>query len=159
MEVDDGDGVLDYTPPLKRKRADDDDPRPSSRRKSLARTIADLRKANETLVDRITEAEGAIDVILNDVVEDSEGEDLSRVTRLKEIVQDYQTFSESAKTAAEVTESNSRVVVALTAEAERALADWDEVYQEFEGVRKEAAEIDNRANEVRHRFWFSGSMS
>ncbi|KAF9789895.1 hypothetical protein BJ322DRAFT_1044765 [Thelephora terrestris] len=146
MEVEDGDGVLDHTPPLKRKRADDDDPRPSSRRKSMARTIADLRKANETLVDRITEAEGAIDVILNDVVEDSEGEDLSRVTRLKEIVQDYQTFSESAKTAAEVTESNSRVVVALTTEAERALADWDEVYQEFEVVRKDAAEIDNRAN-------------
>ena len=148
MEVDDGDGVLDNVPSLKRKRTDDDDPRPSSRRKSLARNVADLQKANEELVDRIAEAEGTIEGILNDVVEDPEGEESSRATRLKEIIQDYQTFIENAKTAAEVTERNSRVVEALKTEAERAVADWNEAYKEFEVVRDEATEIRARAEGV-----------
>ena len=152
MEVDDGDGVLDNIPSLKRKRTDDDDPRPSSRRRSLARDVADLQKANEALIDRVAEAEGTIEGILNDVVEDPEGEELSRATRLKEIFQDYQTFIESAKTAAEVTESNSRVVEALKTEAERAIADWSEVNHEFEMARAEAMEIHVRAKEVSCRF-------
>jgi len=145
MEVDDGDGILDGMPSLKRKRADDDDPRPSSRRRSLARDVADLRKSNEELVDRVAEAEGTIEGILNDVVEDPEGEESSRATRLKEIFQDYQSFIENARTATEVTERNSRVVEALKTEAERAIADWNEVYQEFETVRNEATEIHARA--------------
>jgi len=148
MEVDDGDGVLDNIPSLKRKRTDDDDPRPSSRRRSLARDIADLQKANEAFVDRIAEAEGTIEGILNDVVEDPEGEELSRATRLKEIFQDYQTFIESAKTATEVTERNSRVVDALKTEAERAIADWSEAHREFQMVRTEATEIHVRTKEV-----------
>jgi hypothetical protein len=148
MEVDDGDGILDGMPSLKRKRLDSDDPRPSSRRRSLARDVADLQTANEALVDRIAEAEGTIDGILNGVVEDSEGEESSRVTRLKEIFQDYQIFIENAKTATEVTERNSRVVEALKTEAERAIADWNDAYQEFEMVRDEATEINSRAEEV-----------
>ena len=153
MEVDGGDGVLDNMPSLKRKRTDDDDPRPSSRRRSLARDVVDLQKANEELVDRIAEAEGTIEGILNDVVEDPEGEESSRATRLKEIFQDYHTFIESAKTAVEVTECNSRVVEALKAEAERAIADWNAAYQEFEAVRDEATEIHARAEEVSYRSW------
>lgn len=159
MEVDDGDGVLDHMPSLKRKRADDDDRRPSSRRRSLARTIADLQEANDALIDRVAEAEGTIEGILNDVVEDPEGEESSRATRLKEIVQDYQTFIENAKTAAEVTESNSRVVEALRTEAERAVADWNEAYQEFEVVRNEAIGISNREKEVSTDFGFQGRMN
>lgn len=159
MEVDDGDGVLDHMPSLKRKRADDDDRRPSSRRRSLARTIANLQEANDALIDRVAEAEGTIEGILNDVVEDPEGEESSRATRLKEIVQDYQTFIENAKTAAEVTESNSRVVEALRTEAERAVADWNEAYQEFEVVRNEAIEISNREKEVSTDFGFQGRMN
>jgi hypothetical protein len=155
MEVDDGDGVLDNTPSLKRKRTGDDDHRVSSRRRTLARTIADLREANDGLVDRVAEAEGTIEGILNDVVEDPEGEESSRATRLKEIFQDYQAFIENAKTAVETTESNSRVVDALRTEAERAIADWSEAYQEFQVVRDEAMEIRNREKEVRCRvkFW------
>ena len=152
MEVDDGDGVLDKVPSLKRKRLDYDDPRPSSRRKSLARNVADLREANELLVDRIAEAEGTIEGILNDVVEDPEGEESTRASRLKEIFQDYQTFIENAKTAVEDTERNSRVVDVLKAEAERAIADWSEVYQEFKVVQNEAMEIHARAKEVRFLF-------
>lgn len=153
MEVDGGDGILDNMPSLKRKRTDDDDPRPSSRRRSLARDVVDLQKANEELVDRIAEAEGTIEGILNDVVEDPEGEESSRATRLKEIFQDYYTFIESAKTAVEVTERNSRVVEALKAEAERTIADWNAAYQEFEAVRDEATEIHARAEEVSYRSW------
>jgi len=153
MEVDDEGGVLDNMPSLKRKRTDDDDPRPSSRRRSLARDVVDLRKANEELVDRIAEVEGTIEGILNDVVEDPEGEESSRATRLKEIFQDYHTFIESAKTAVEVTECNSRVVEALKAEAERAIADWNAAYQEFEVVRDEATEIHARAEGVSYRSW------
>lgn len=149
MEVDDGDGVLDHMPSLKRKRVDEDDNRPASRRKSLARTITDLQEANDGLIDRIAEAEGTIEGILNDVVEDPEGEESSRATRLKEIFQDYQTFVENSKAAIEVTESNSRVVEALKTEAERAIADWSEVYQEFQTVRNEAVEIHKREKEVR----------
>jgi len=66
---------------------------------------------------------------------------------LKEIFQDYQTFIENAKGAVEVTESNSRVVQALRTEAERAIADWNEVYQEFQLVRNETMEIHNREKE------------
>jgi hypothetical protein len=154
MEVDDGDGVLDLMPSLKRKRVDDDDHRPPSRRKSLARTVADLREANEALVDRIEQAEGTIDGILNDAVEDPEGEESSRATRLKEIVQDYQACIENAKTAVEVSERNSRFVETLRTEAVRAIADWNAAYQEFEVVRNEAVEIHNREKEVRCRFLF-----
>lgn len=148
VAVNDGDGVLDHMPSLKRKRTDDDDSRPSSRRRSLARTIADLQESNDTLTDRIAEAEGTIEGILNDVVEDPEGEESSRATRLKEIFQDYQSFIENAKTAVEATERNSRVVEALKTEAERAIADWNEVYQEFQTVRNEAMEIHKREKEV-----------
>lgn len=152
MEVDDGDGVLDEMPSLKRKRTDDDEPRPSSRRRSLARSVADLQEANETLVDRIAEAEGTIEGILDGVVEDPEGEESSRATQLKEIFQDYQAFIENARTAVEVTERNSQVVGVLKTEAERAIADWNEAYQEFEAVRNEAMEIQVRAKEVRCRW-------
>lgn len=154
METDDGDGVLDHTPSLKRKRTDDDDSRPSSRRRPLARAIAGLREANDALIDRIAEAEGTIEGILNDVVEDPDGEESSRATRLKEIFQDYQSFIENAKAAGEITESNSRVVEALRTEAERAIADWNEVYQEFQAVRNEAMEIHSREKEVRSPFEF-----
>ena len=155
MEVDDGDGdgVLDNMPSLKRKRKDDDDPQPSSRRRSLARDVANLQEANEVLADRIAEVEDTIEGILNDVVEGPEGEESSRVIRLKEIFQDYQTFIENAKTAVEVTECNSRVVEALKTEAERAIADWNEAYQEFETVRDEATEIHIRAKGVSYRSW------
>ena len=152
MEVDDGDGVLDEMPSLKRKRTDDDEPRPSSRRRSLARSVADLQEANEVLVDRIAEAEGTIEGILDGVVEDPEGEESSRATQLKEIFQDYQAFIENAKTAVGVTERNSQVVGVLKTEAERAIADWNEAYQEFEAVRNEAMEIQVRAKEVRCRW-------
>ena len=151
MEVDDGDGILDSAPSLKRKRGNDDEPRTLSRHRSLARSVADLREANEALVDRIADAEGTIEGLLNDVVEDPEGEESSRVTRLKEIVQDYQTFIESAKTSIEVTEGNSRLVEALKREAERAIADWSEAYREFETVRNEANEIKAREDQVRSR--------
>ena len=147
MELDDEDGLLDGSPSLKRKRTDDHEPR----RRSLARNVADLREANEALVDRIAEAEGNIEGILNDVVEDPEGEESSRATRLKDIIQDYQTFIESAKTAIEITESNSQVVEVLKTEAERAIAVWSEAYQEFEAVRDEAMEIHAREQKVRHR--------
>ena len=150
MDVDDTDGLLDGIPSLKRKRTEDDDPRPSARRRSLARNVTDLREANEALIDRIAEAEGTIEGILDGVVEDPEGEECSRATRLKEIFQDYRTFIENAKTAADVTESNSRVVEALKKEAERAVADWNDAYQEFEVVRNEAIEIHARAKEVRY---------
>ena len=149
MELDDGDGVLDHIPSLKRKRTGDDDNKPSSRRRSLARTIADLQEANDGLIDRVAEAEGTIEGILNDVVEDPEGEESSRATRLKEIFQDYQMFVENAKTAIEATESNSRVVDALRTEAERAIADWSEVLQEFKAVRNETMEIHSREKAVR----------
>jgi len=149
MEVDDGDGVLDSAPSLKRKRGNDDEPRPSSRRRSLARSVADLQEANEALVDRIAEAEGTIEGLLNDVVEDPEGEESSRASRLKEIFQDYQTFIESAKTSVEVTEGNSRLVEALKREAERAIANWNEAYQEFETAKNEANEIQAREKQVR----------
>lgn len=149
MEVDDGDGVLDSVPSLKRKRGNDGEPRPSSRRRSLARSVADLREANEVLVDRIAEAEGTIEGLLNDVVEDPEGEESSRAVQLKEIFQDYQTFIESAKTSIEVTEGNSRLVEALKREAERAITDWNEVYRDFETVRNEANEIQAREKQVR----------
>lgn len=152
MDVDDEDGLLDGVPSLKRKRTDDDDPQPSSRRRSLARKVADLQEVNEALVDRIAEAEGTIEGILDGVVEDPEGEECSRATRLKEIFQDYRTFIENAKTAMDVTESNSRVVAALKTEAERAIADWSDAYQEFETVRNEAMEIHARAKQVRCRF-------
>ena len=152
MAVDDGDGVLDSVPSLKRKRGNDDEPRPSSRRRSLARSVADLREANEALVDRIAEAEGTIEGLLNDVVEDPEGEESSRATRVKEIFQDYQTFIESARTSIEVTEGNSRLVEALKVEAEQAIANWNEVYQEFETVRDEANEIQAREQQVRSPF-------
>ena len=151
MEVDDGDGVLDQVPALKRKRTHDDDSRPSSRRRSLARTVADLQDSNDALIDRIEQAEGTIEGILNDVVEDPEGEESSRATRLKEIVQDYQTFIENAKAAIDVTERNSGVVDALKTEAELAIADWDEAYREFEVVRNEAMGIQAREKEVRSR--------
>ena len=143
------DGVLDMMPSLKRKRVDDDGTQPSSRRKSLARDVADLQEANETLVDRIAEAEGTIEGFLYDVVEDPEGEESSRATRLKEIFQDYQTFTESAKASIEATENNSGIVEALMKEAERAVADWKEAHQEFEVVQNEAREIQVREKEVR----------
>jgi len=149
MEVDDGDGVLDRMPSLKRKRTDTDDPWPSSRKRSFTRNVADLQEANEALVDRIAEAEGTIEGILNDVVEDPEGEESSRIARLKEIFQDYQTFIENAKTAIQVTESNSRVVEALKIEADKAVADWNEARQEFEAVRNESMEIHARSKGVR----------
>ena len=149
MEIDDGDGVLDMVPSLKRKRDDNGEPRPSSRRRSLARSVADLQEANEALVDRIAEAEGTIEGILNDVVEDPEGEESSRATRLKEIVQDYQTFIENAKASIEATESNSGVVEALKREAERAIADWNEACRELEAVQNEATEIRARETQVR----------
>lgn len=151
MEIDDGDGILDGAPSLKRKRTDDDELRPPSRRKTLARNVADLQEANEALVDRIAEAEGTIEGILNDAVEDPEGEESSRAIRLKEIFQDYQTFIENAKTAVEATERNSQVVEVLKTEAERAIADWSEAYQEFEVVRNEAMEIQAREKKVRYR--------
>lgn len=154
METEDGDGMLDRIPSLKRKRTEEDEDRPSSRRKSLARTIADVQEANDSLIDRIAEAEGTIEGILNDVVEDPEGEESSRATRLKEIFQDYQTFIENSRTAVEVTDSNSRVVEALKMEADRAIANWNETYQEFQAVRNEAVEINNREKEVRSRFEF-----
>ena len=152
MEIDDGDGILDGAPSLKRKRTDDDEPRHPSRRKTLARNVADLQEANEALVDRIAEAEGTIEGILNDAVEDPEGEESSRAIRLKEMIQDYQTFIENAKTAIEVTERNSQLVEALKTEAERAIAVWNEAYQEFEVVRNEAMEIHARGKKVRCRF-------
>ena len=149
MEVDDGDGVLDAVPSLKRKRGDNDEPRPSSRRRSLVRSVADLREANEALVDRIAEAEGTIEGLLNDVVEDPEGEESSRATRLKEVFQDYQTFIENAKVSVEVTERNSGIVEDLKREADRAIANWNEAYQEFEAARIEADEIQARETQVR----------
>ena len=148
IDTGDRDGVLANVPSLKRKRTDDDDHRPSSRRKSLARTVGDLQEAHEALIDRVAEAEGTIEGVLNDVVEEPDGEESSRVARLKEIVQDYQVFIESAKTAVEDTDRNSRVVEALRAEAERVIADWNEAYQEFEVARNEAMDIHNREKEV-----------
>jgi len=158
MDVDDGDGILDRVSSLKRKRTDDDETRPSSRRRSLARDVADLREANEALVDRIAEAEGTIEGFLNDVVEDPEGEESSRAIRLKEIFQDYQAFAENAKTSIETTERNSRVVEVLKTEAERAIADWNEVYQEFEVVQKESVELHARGKEVSYLFWYPGPL-
>jgi len=155
MEVDDGDGVLDAIPSLKRKRGNDGEPRASSQRRSLTRSVADLREANEALVDRIAEAEGTIEGLLNDVVEDPEGEESSRATRLKEIFQDYQTFIENAKTSVEVMEGNSQIVETLKQEAERAIADWNEVFQEFEVARGEANEIQVREKQVRSQSQFS----
>lgn len=151
MDDDDGDGILDMMPSLKRKRVDDDESQPSSRRRSFARSVADLQEANEALVDRIAEAEGTIEGFLNDVVEDPEGEETSRATRLKEIVQDYQAFIENAKASIEATESNSGVVEALKGEAERAIADWNEVYRELEAAQNEASEIQVRETQVRYR--------
>ena len=149
MRVDDEDGILDRMPSLKRKRTDDGESRPSSRHRSLARSVAHLKEATEALDDRVSQAEGTIEGFLNDVVEDSDGEEFSRVARLKEIFQEYLTFIESAKTSIEATENNSVLVEALKTEAERAIADWNEAYQEFEGVRNEAMEIQAREKEVR----------
>lgn len=151
-EVDDEDGVLDMVPSLKRKRGDEDEPRPSLRHRSLARSVADLQELNEALVDRIAEAEGTIEGILNDVVEDPEGEESSRATRLKEIVQDYLAFIENAKASIEATQNNSGVVEALKIEAERAIANWNEEYQVLEAAQNEAGEIQARETQVRHRY-------
>lgn len=150
-EVDYGDGILDTVPSLKRKREHDEEPRPPSRRRSLARSVADLHEMNEALVDRIEEAEGTIEGILNDVVEDPEGEESTRAGRLKEIIQDYQMFVENARSSIEATEGNARVVEALKSEAERAIADWNHAYQEFETAQNETKEIHVREDEVRSR--------
>ena len=149
MEIDDGDGILDGMPSLKRRRTDDEDHGSSLRRRTLARTIADLREANEALTDRIAEAEGTIEGILNDAVEDLDGVEISREARLKEIVQDYQTCIENAKAASEVAENNSRVVETLKTEAENAIAAWNEVYPEFEAERNEGMEMNDGEKEVR----------
>ena len=82
-------------------------------------------------------------------MEDPEGEESSRATRLKEMFQDYQTFVENTKTAIKAMGSNSRVVGALKMEGERAITDWSEVLQEFKVVRNETMEIHNREKAVR----------
>ena len=120
--------------------------------RSLEQTIADLREANDSLVVRVAEAEETIEGILNEVVEDPEGEKFSRATRLKEIFQDYRAFTEKAKTAIGVAESNSRVFDALRTQAERAIADWNKVCQDLQAARDEMMEIRNREKEVRFRF-------
>ena len=133
MEVDDGDGVLDHTP------------------SSLARTSSDLREAGDDLTIRVAEAERTIEGSFNGVLEDPEGEGSSRVTRLKETFQNYRTFIKNAKTALGVTENNSLIIGALRTEAERAIFEWEKLYQEFEAVLGEVMGFRNEEKEVRHR--------